>query len=156
MQVATSSKTWKRQTRRSGSYKNLKWPPPTNSSSKLMLEKSIFISSICASPVIQPRHLPKLDTHTVWVAPTTVGCWFNSAYESHDKFFWWKFPVRQNMECPFGKRLVDEKWDTATAFLIPAEYNFLPIQPVYKLYIIQVVYLFIFNMFNMFIKFNVL
>ena len=42
--------------------------------------------------------------------------------KSSDKLFWYNFPIRQNLDCPFGKRLFDEKWNNAAAFLIHAEH----------------------------------
>ena len=36
---------------------------------------------------------------------------------SADKLFWSNFPIRADLDCPFGRRLVEEKWNNSTAFV---------------------------------------
>ena len=37
--------------------------------------------------------------------------------KSADKLFWSNFPIRTDMDCPFGRRLFEEKWNNSTAFV---------------------------------------
>ena len=38
-----------------------------------------------------------------------------------DKLHWINFPVQHDMECLFGKRLMEEHWNNSTAFLMLAD-----------------------------------
>ena len=38
-----------------------------------------------------------------------------------DKMYWINFPIQRNMECPFGRRLVEENWENSNAFLMLAD-----------------------------------
>jgi len=33
------------------------------------------------------------------------------------ELYWTKFPIQHDMECLFGKRLIEENWENSTAFL---------------------------------------